>query len=71
MKWWQVALLLAVLAVGTSGIVLMDLGNFTDRDLCNGWFCIGAMKAFHAGLYIALAAMWGLGTLLLWVWSNE
>ena len=69
MKWWQVVLLLAVLGVGTSGVVLMDLGNLTDLDLCNGWFCLEAQKVFHLGEYMALAGLWSLAALLLWVWS--
>lgn len=71
MKWFQVLLMLIMLAIGTFGIVLMDLGNFTDKDLCNGWVCVGPIKAFHLGELMALAGLWSSVALLFKVWSNE
>ena len=70
MSWPHILLVLVILGLGTAGLILMDLGNLTDLDLCNGWFCVKAQKMFHLGEYLALAGLWGLAALLLWVWSK-
>ena len=72
MKWGQILPVLVLLAMATAGLFLMDLAHRSDPGgLCNGWFCLDPVKAFHVGIYMAFAGAWSLAGLLLWIWSNE
>jgi len=61
------AVLLLLLA-GTIGLWLMDVAALVGADkqgVCNGYWCIASFRAFHIGLYLGLASIWGLALLVL------
>ena len=43
---------------GMLGLWLVDLAHSSaDGKLCNGWWCLSAIKGFHLGLYLAGGAL--------------
>lgn len=47
----------AVAIAGILGLWVVDLSAAMSGYLCNGFFCVEQAKAFHVGLYLAIACI--------------